>query len=60
MKRTISKETYSKMNKPDLGSKIYLLKNGKKVFGIVSYIEFTGDKSKHKGGIRIGIIPFHY
>lgn len=50
-----TEETYEKMGRPDLGSIIYFVKEGKKVYGKVSGLRFTGEKSKHKGKIRIKI-----
>lgn len=57
-KRYFDSETYNKLGQPDLGSKMYFIKNGKKVWGKVVSVHFTGEKSKHKGKIELGIAPF--
>lgn len=57
-KRYFDSETYNKLGQPDLGSKMYFIRNGKKVWGVVVSVHFTGEKSKHKGKIELGIAPF--
>ena len=57
-KRYFDSETYNKLGQPDLGAKMYFIRNGKKVWGTVSLVHFTGEKSKHKGKIELGISPF--
>jgi hypothetical protein len=57
-KRYFDSETYNKLGQPDLGSKMYIIQNGKKVWGKVVSVHFTGEKSKHKGKIELGIAPF--
>lgn len=58
MKRYFTEETYKKMGRPDLGSIIFFVKEGKKVYGKVSGLHFTGEKSKHKGKIELKLHPF--
>ena len=60
IKRYFDSETYKKLGQPDLGSKMYFIRNRKKIWGIVVSIRFTGDKSKHKGKIEIKIAPFNF
>ena len=57
-KRYFDSETYQKLGQPDLGSKMYFMRSGKKVWGSVVSVRFTGEKSKHKGEIELGIAPF--
>ena len=57
-KRYFDSETYQKLGQPDLGSKMYFMRSGKKVWGSVVSVRFTGEKSKHKGKIELGIAPF--
>lgn len=46
------------MGHPDLGSKIYFMKGGKKVWGRVSLLSFCGFKGVKKGLILLGLEPF--
>lgn len=38
LKRKFDSETYAKMGHPNLGNKIYFMKNGKKIWGTVSLL----------------------
>jgi hypothetical protein len=58
LKRHFDSETYRKMGSPDLGCVIYFMRAGKKIWGSVSLLHFTGEKSKHKGKIELGLVPF--
>ena len=59
VKRYLKPETYAMIGRPDIGNKAYILKNGKtKIWGIVTLLHFTGEHSKHKGKVEIGIEPF--
>jgi hypothetical protein len=58
MKRKFDSKTYAKMGSPDLGSKIYFIKNGKKIYGKVSLLSFTGFKGAKNGLILLGLEPF--
>lgn len=58
IKRYYDSETYRKIGSPDLGSIIFVIKSGKRIYGKVGLIHFTGEKSKHKGKIQLGVIPF--
>ena len=57
-KRYFDSETYNKLGQPDLGAKMFFIRNSKKVWGKVVSLRFTGEKSKHKGKIELGISPF--
>jgi hypothetical protein len=59
-KRYFDSETYNKLGQPDLGSRMYIMQNGNKVWGRVVSVNFTGDKSKHKGKIELKIAPFKH
>lgn len=54
IKRLFDTDTYRKMGCPDLNSIIFMKKSGKKRYGKVVLLSFTG----HKGKIQIGIDPF--
>lgn len=58
LKRYFTSETYRKIGSPDIGTKIYFMKNNKKIFGKVSLVQFTSEKSRHNGDILIGLEPF--
>ncbi len=58
LKRYFKSETYRKMGSPDLETKIYFMKNNKKIYGKIALIQFTSEKSKHNGDILIGLEPF--
>jgi len=58
LKRKFDSETYSKMGHPDLGSKIYFMRAGKKVWGKVSLLSFSGFKGAKNGLILLGLEPF--
>lgn len=58
LKRQIKSETYLKMGCPDLGDKIYLIQGGKKVYGKVGLLSFTGFKGSKDGDVLIGLSPF--
>jgi hypothetical protein len=55
---TATTEIYKKMGHPGLGSKIYFMKDGKKIYGKVSLLSFCGFKGAKNGLILIGIEPF--
>lgn len=57
-KRYFDSEAYNKLGQPDLGAKMYFMQNRKKIWGQVVSVRFTGEKSKHKGKIELGIAPF--
>lgn len=54
IKRLFDSKTYYKMGSPDLNSIIYFKKDGKKRYGKIVLLSFTG----HKGKIQLGIEPF--
>ena len=54
-KRYFDSETYRKIGSPDLGCKMYIIRAGKKIYGTVQSLHFTGIKSRHKGKIEIGL-----
>ncbi len=58
LKRKFDSETYAKMGQPDLGSKIYFMKAGKKIWGTVSLLSFVGFKGAKNGLILLGLEPF--
>lgn len=58
IKRTFDRITYSKLGSPDVGDKIYFMKAGKKVWGIVSLLSFSGFKGAKNGLILLGLKPF--
>ena len=51
-------EVYAKMGHPDLGSKMYMTRAGKKVWGSVSLLSFCGFKGARNGLVLLGIEPF--
>lgn len=57
-KRYYDSETYRKIGSPDLGCKMYIVRAGKKIYGTVQSLNFTGVKSRHKGKIEIGLKLF--
>lgn len=58
LKRYFDSETYQKIGQPNLGHKIYFMRGGKKIWGILSLINYTSEKGKHKGKILLGLEPF--
>lgn len=58
IRKKIKQEVYAAMGYPDLGSRIFLLKDGKRVFGKVCLLSFIGFKGAKNGKILIGIEPF--
>lgn len=58
LKRYYDSETYNKMGRPDLGTKCYFMKGGKKIYGIIVLINFTSEKGKHNGKILLGLQPY--
>lgn len=58
IKRKVTTEVYNKMGSPDLNSKIYFMRAGKKVWGKVSLLSFCGFKDAKKGLVLIGMEPF--
>lgn len=59
IKRYFDSETYRKIGSPDLGSKMFLPRGGKRIYGKVSLLKFTSEKGKHNGKILLGIVPFN-
>ena len=59
IQRKFTTDVYRKIGSPDLGSVIYFIKGGKKVWGKVSLLSFMGFKGAKKGLILIGIEPFN-
>lgn len=59
MKRKFTQETYAKMGRPDLGSKMYFMKGGKKIYGKVSLVKYHGFKGAMDGMILLGLEPFN-
>ena len=57
-KRYFDSDTYNKIGSPDLGCKMYIIRAGKKIYGTVCFLNFTGIKSKHKGKIEVGLKLF--
>jgi len=51
--RIFDSETWRKIGQPDLGSKMFYIKNGKKVWGSVTEVQFG-----HKKGVKLKIKPF--
>ena len=58
IKRCYDSQTYQKMGHPDLGSVMFMKCQGIKRWGSVVLVHFTGEKSRHKGKIMLGIDPF--
>lgn len=58
IKRKFTSEVYAKMGHPDLGSIIYMMRAGKKVWGTVSLVSFTGFKGAKNGLVLLGLEPF--
>ena len=58
IKRKFDTKTYAKMGYPDIGSKIYFMKAGRKVWGTVSLLSFSGFKGAKNGLILLGLNPF--
>jgi hypothetical protein len=58
IKRKFDSETYIKMGKPDIGSTVYFMKSGEKVWGKISLISFYGFKGAKDGLILLGLTPF--
>ena len=58
IKRKFTSELYNKLGQPDLGTKMYFMKAGKKVWGIVSLVSFGGFKGAKNGYIMLGLEPF--
>jgi len=57
IKRKFTKETYRKMQCPDLGDKIYFMRDGKKIWGRVSLLSFGGFKNAKNGLVLLGLEP---
>ena len=55
MKRYFTSEQYGKIGKPDLGVRIRLKIKGEYKNVLVVSVHFTGEKSRHKGKIELGI-----
>ncbi len=53
-KRIFDSETWRKIGQPDLGSKMYFIENGKKVWGEVISVNYG-----HKKGIELKIKRFN-
>jgi hypothetical protein len=58
LKRKITKEMYLKMGVPDLGSKLFFTKKGKRIYGKCCLLSFSGFKGAKNGLVLIGIIPY--
>ena len=58
LKRKFDAETYRRMGNPDLGSTIYFMKSGKKIWGTVSLVSFYGFKGAKNGLTLLGLEPF--
>ena len=58
LKRKFNKETYIKIGSPDLGSKIYFMKSGKKIYGTVSLLSFNGFKGAKNELVLLGLEPY--
>lgn len=58
IKRKFTSEVYAKMGHPDLGSKMYMMKSGKKIWGTVSLLSFCGFKGAKNGLVLLGLEPF--
>jgi hypothetical protein len=52
-RRVFDTNTWIKLGKPDLNSKMYFMKNNKKVWGTVISINYN-----HKKGVELKIKPF--
>ena len=52
-KRIFDATTWVKIGQPDLGSKMYFIENGKKIWGKVIYVNYG-----HKKGIELKIKRF--
>jgi hypothetical protein len=53
MIRVFDAPTWRKIGQPDLGSKMYYILNGKKIWGVVTSIDYG-----HKKGVKLKIKPF--
>ena len=58
LKRKVTSEVYEKMGRPNLTNTIYIMKEGKKIWGRVSLLSFCGFKGAKDGLILIGLEPF--
>jgi hypothetical protein len=58
VRKKVNEKVYAAMGHPDLGSRIFLLKDGKRIFGKVCLLSFIGFKGAKNGKILIGIEPF--
>jgi len=57
IKRKFDTNTYKKLGQPDLGSNMYFIKSGKKVWGKVCLLSFSGFKGAKNGLILLGLEP---
>jgi hypothetical protein len=57
IRKKINDSVYAAMGYPDLGSRIFLLKDGKRIFGKVCLLSFIGFKGAKNGKVLIGIEP---
>lgn len=58
IKRVFDSSTYAKIGHPDLDSKIYFMRKGKKIWGSVVMVSYFGFKGAKDGKIMLGIRPF--
>ena len=58
IKRKFTSEIYNKMGNPDLGSKMFMIIRGKKVWGSVALLSFCGFKGAKNGLVLLGIVPY--